>query len=215
MSVQRGDKGNRQDGNRLAGLDRTNREVVRGKRRRAGDVSASIARELMLIKEAHVKKLVIDEELRDVINEARKITALIARRRAERTLAGELRRWDLNDLSAKMAKLSEATNVDSRKLHDAEQWRTKLIEGGVDAAKELPGGVDDELVRMIMAARREKETTKPPGAQRALFREIVKRIEAKQHDEEVAAMDANPEHTDPAEREDDAESDDEESDDEE
>ncbi|HEY4177144.1 MAG TPA: DUF615 domain-containing protein [Kofleriaceae bacterium] len=207
MSVQRGDKGNRQDGNRLTGGDRTNRELVRGKRRRAGDVSARIARELMLIKDAHVKKLVIDEELRDVINEARKITALIARRRAERTLAGELRRWDLQDLSAKMAKLSEATNVDSRKLHDAEEWRTKLIEGGVDAAKDLPGGVDDELVRMIMAARREKETTKPPGAQRALFREIVKRIEAKQHDEDVAAMeaaiDADPEHTDPADIEDD------------
>ena len=212
MSVQRGDKGNRQDGNRLAGSDRTNREIVRGKRRRAGDVSAKIARDLMQIKDAHVKKLRIDEELRDVINDARKITAPIARRRAERTLAGELRRWDLQKLTAEMAKLAEATNVDSRKLHDAENWRAKLIESGIDAATHLPGGPDDELVRMIMLARREKETNKPPGAQRALFREIMKRLDAKQHDEEVAAMDKDSEHTDPADIEDDEEETDEEDD---
>ncbi|HEY4056412.1 MAG TPA: ribosome biogenesis factor YjgA [Kofleriaceae bacterium] len=214
MSVQRGDKGNRQDGNRLTGADRTNREVVRGKRRRAGDVSAKIARDLMQIKDAHVKKLRIDDELRDAINEARKITAPIARRRAERTLAGELRRWDLQKLTAEMAKLAEATNVDSRKLHDAENWRTKLIDGGIEAANDLPGGPDDELARMIMSARREKETTKPPGAQRALFREIMKRLDAKQHDEQVAAMDADPEHTDPDDLDEDDDSDDDSDDDE-
>lgn len=191
MSIKRGDFGERQDGSDGPRRkdERTNREIVRGKRRRAGDRSAELSRKVMQLKEPLLKRMILDVELRDVIDAARKITSPIARRRAERALAGELRRWDLNDLAAKLEKVHEAGNIDARKLHEAERWRTKLIEEGSEGGAELPGGVDDELVRLIMAARREKETGKPPGAARALFRAIVVRLDVAAHAAESAGGD--------------------------
>jgi len=41
-----------------------------------------------------LKTLELDEELRETSERARAVTAHIARRRAERTLAGKLRRFD-------------------------------------------------------------------------------------------------------------------------
>ncbi len=154
--------------------DKSNREIARGKVKREGDRSSRIARQLMLLKEPLVKKLELDLDLKDVINAARAITSLAARRRAERTLAGELRRYDLVDIDAKLAKVHEAGNIDTQALHLAEQWRARLIEEGIAAATELPyRGDEAELVRLIDAARKERDTAKPPGAQRKLFRHVV------------------------------------------
>jgi len=160
--------------------DKSNREISRGKRKREGDRSSRISRQLMQLKEPLLKRLVIDIELRDVINKARAITSMVARRRAERALAGELRRYDLADLDAKLAKVYEATNIDTAAMHLAEKWRARLIEEGMAAAPELPNdkGSDPELVRLIDAARKERDVGRPPGAARALFRWVVKALEA-------------------------------------
>lgn len=162
--------------------DRSNRELARGKVKREGDRSARIARQLMQLKEAHVKKLEIDLELKDVIWAARAISSQAARRRAERTLAGELRRYDLADIDAKLAKVHESNNLDTEAFHLAEKWRARLIEEGIAAAAELPvpptGDEQAELVRMIDAARKERDTAKPPGAQRKLFRHVVELLKA-------------------------------------
>lgn len=154
--------------------DKSNREIARGQVKRQGDRSARIARQLMLLKEPLVKKLEIDLELKDKIIAARAITAPIARRRAERTLAGELRRHDLADLDEKLAKVHESGNLDTQAFHLAEKWRARLIDEGIAAAAELPDrGDEGELVRLIDAARKERDTGRPPGAQRKLFRHVV------------------------------------------
>jgi len=158
--------------------ERSEREISRGKRKREGDKSSELARALMLLKEPLLKKLVIDQEMRIEIDKARRITAPVARRRAERTLAGDLRRWDLLDLAEKLSKVHESNNLDTRLLHEAEEWRSRLIEEGPEIAKDLPGGIDDELIRMIQIARRERDTGKPPGAARKLFRFVMDRLKA-------------------------------------
>jgi ribosome-associated protein len=162
--------------------DRSNRELARGKVKREGDRSARIARQLMQLKDALVKKLVIDLELKDAINAARAITSPNARRRAERALAGELRSYDLADLDAKLAKVHESNNLDTQSFHLAEKWRARLIEEGIAAAAELPvpptGDDEAELVRMIDAARKERDTARPPGAQRKLFRHVAELLKA-------------------------------------
>lgn len=157
--------------------DKTNREIARGKVKREGDRSARIARQLMLLKEPLVKKLEVDLELRDAIFAARAITSPAARRRAERTLAGDLRQYDLADLDAKLAKVHESNNLDTQAFHLAERWRARLIDEGIAAAAELPvppaGDEQAELIRLIDAARKERDTGRPPGAQRKLFRQVV------------------------------------------
>ena len=152
---------------------RSARQIVRGARRQAGDRSAKLALALMKLAPSAVRKLEVDEDLRDAIDRARAVTSPIARRRAERTLAGELRRVDLGGLAAQLGRIHETGTAATQDFHLAEQWRTRMIEGGLAAAADFPGGVGDELSRLIDAARRERATGRPPGAARALFRHIV------------------------------------------
>ena len=157
--------------------DKTARQIARSKQRRAGDRSAELARKLMQLPEPAVKKLELDEDLRDKLERARAVTAHIARRRAERTLAGDLRRVDLGEVVAALDKL-ETGNEDVRQFHLAERWRARLIDEGAAALAEFPGGTDDELPRLIDAARRERDTGRPPGAARALFRHVMELLKA-------------------------------------
>jgi len=84
----------------------------------------------------------------------------------------DLRGFDLVDLATQVANV-EATGVaDSQLFHLAEQWRTRLIEDDA-AATEFPGGNAEPLPRLITDARRERDTGRPPGAKRALFRHVL------------------------------------------
>lgn len=154
------------------------RQIAREEQRKAGDRSTRLANALMKLSAPAVKKLELDEDLRDSLDRARAVTSHVARRRAERTLAGDLRRFDLVDLEAQLAKAHQAGNRDARQLHVAEQWRARLIEEGVAAAASFPGGAKEPLPRLIDAAKRERAVGRPLGAARALFRHIVKVLEA-------------------------------------
>lgn len=156
------------------------RQISRAKQRKAGDRSSRLANALMKLPAPAVKKLELEEDLREAVDRARAVTALIARRRAERTLAGDLRRFDLVELAAKLAKVHEAGNVDTQLLHLAEQWRARLIAEGDTAAAAFPGGATPELMRLIAAAQRERDSGRPPGAARALFRFVAEELKATQ-----------------------------------
>lgn len=182
---------------------RSAREIARSKRRRAGDRSARIARELMKLPDSTVKKLEVDEDLRNSLERARAISSQIARRRAERTLAGDLRRVDLGVIEDQLAKLAETGSLHARQFHLAEQWRTRLIEEGPAAIAAFPGGGDAELPRLLDAAQRERATGRPPGAARALFRHIVELLKVQ------AAASATPSEEDEVDEDEDADEDDE------
>ncbi len=132
----------------------------------------------MELSDAALSKLDVDDDLRNAIVTARKVTQAIARRRAERTLAGYLRGVDIADLQQRMANVEATGTADPRLFHAAEQWRARLIEEGTKAADELPGGNVDPLPLLIQNARRERDTGKPPGAARALFRHVMTVLKA-------------------------------------
>ena len=147
----------------------------------------------MELKAPALKRLELEEELREAIDRARSVTTLIARRRAERTLAGDLRRFDTAGLDDQLQKVHDG-NVDEQQFHLAEQWRAKLIAEGIGAAKTFPGGVpgaDGELARMIDAAQKERDTGKPPGAARALFRFVAEALKVSRRAAELAAAESD------------------------
>jgi len=154
------------------------RAIARRQTRKAGDRSAKLARTLMELKQSSLDKLDLDDDLREDIVRARAVTSPIARRRAERTLAGDLRHVDLVDLAERIANVEETGNADPRLFHLAEQWRAKLIEGGIGAAADFPGERGDPLAQLIERAQRERDTGKPPGAARALFRHVFAMLKA-------------------------------------
>lgn len=149
--------------------DLTDRQKAKQNRRRAGDRSSELARQLMLMKDATLAKLQLEEGVKDAIDRARKVTSPIARRRAERTLAGDLRGEDLAALAEMIATVEQTGNLDSHLFHLAEQWRTRLIDEE-GARTEFPGTIQMQL---IINARRERDTGKPAGAKRALFRAVM------------------------------------------
>jgi ribosome-associated protein len=156
--------------------ERSARQIARGERRDAGDRSARLAKTLMKLPDLAVRKLALDDDVREAISRARAVTSHIARRRAERTLASDLRGFDLEALERQLASASDRERTGARQFQLAEQWRARLIDQGITAAAELPGGADDELALLVEAAQRERTTGKPPGAARALFRAIAERL---------------------------------------
>jgi ribosome-associated protein len=154
------------------------RQIARRQQRKAGDRSARLANALMKLPVSALGKLGLDEDLCASVDRARAVTAHVARRRAERTLAGDLRRIDLVALDARLAQVATTGAAEPQQFHLAEQWRARMIEEGLAAAAEFPGGVTEPLPQLIASAQRERVTGKPPGAARALFRHIVAVLKA-------------------------------------
>jgi ribosome-associated protein len=160
--------------------DMSERQLARRKTREAGDQSARLARELMDVAAWMLGKLELDAELLAAITNARAVKSPGARRRAERTLAGELRRADLVALAGRLARVRTTGTVDSQRLQIAEQWRTRLLDEGDPAIAELVGGDPDHaLPGLVAQAQRERLTGKPRGAGRALFRHLVEIFKAR------------------------------------
>jgi ribosome-associated protein len=171
------------------------RQVARRERRDAGDRSARLAKALMKLPESALGKLGLEEELREALGRARAVTSPIARRRAERALAGELRGADLADIEGRLANVQAGGAAETRLFKLAERWRARLIEEGSAAAAEFPGGGEESLRKLIQEARRERETGRPPGAARALFRHVVAVLKA-QDSERATSPDATEHVTD-------------------
>jgi ribosome-associated protein len=162
--------------------EESRRQVARRQRRKAGDRSARLANTLMKAPESSLGKLGLDDDLREAVDRARAVTSPIARRRAERALAGDLRRIDLAELETRLANVQETGAAEPRLFHLAEKWRTRLIEEGSAAAAEFPGGNQDPLPALIQQARRERDTGRPPGAARALFRHVMAVLKARSNE---------------------------------
>ncbi|MBK7536535.1 MAG: DUF615 domain-containing protein [Myxococcales bacterium] len=152
------------------------RQVARRARREAGLDSARLANALMKLPATSLAKLGLDEDLRTELERARAVTSMIARRRAERSVAGALRRVDLVELATRMENVRVTGINDPQRLHQAERWRTRLLDEA-NAPEEFcasfPACDHPELLRLIDAARRERSTGRPPGAARALFRHVA------------------------------------------
>jgi ribosome-associated protein len=153
------------------------RQLARRERRVAGDRSARLAAALMKLPAAAVPRLGLDDDLRDAVDRARAVTSPVARRRAERALAGELRRADLDDVDRRLAAVHAAGGAAAHLFKQAERWRARLLDEGPGAAADLPGGAAPPLPELIERARRERDTGRPPGAARALFRHVLALLE--------------------------------------
>ena len=170
-------------------IDESPRAISRRKTKVAGDRSSKLARDLMKIGDATFVRLGLHEDLHATVREARSISSMTARRRAERALAGSLRHEDIRAISERLANVATTGAVEQARLHLAEKWRARLLEEGTAAIAEFPpGDPDEELPRLVAAAAREKTSGKPPGAARALFRHLV---EALKVHESVADDDAD------------------------
>ncbi len=155
----------------------SSRQEARRKVKEAGRRSAAAAHTLMQMPEMSLRRLDLDQGLREAFLAARAIHNRGARRREERRLAGVLRRGDLNEIEEQLSSQEQAGQADARLFQQVEAWRARLIEGDTTALAEFhqthPAQEPRTMDKMVHEARREQARGKPRGAKKALFRHIA------------------------------------------
>lgn len=154
-------------------------------RRVALDV-LELAKKLVELDPGRLAKLPLGEHLLPFIDQARRISSNIARKREIAFLAKQLRREDEEALHALHDALDtdgEAARLDTARLHRAEDWRERLLGAEGDAAlSELLDAfpaADRQRIRQLMRnALAERKANKPPRAFRELYREIRALLDA-------------------------------------
>jgi ribosome-associated protein len=147
------------------------------RRREALDVLA-FARQLSELPCARLDKLDLPDDVRDELAEVQRTPSHIAHKRQLAHLAKLMRAHDEEDFASARAALANDRGKNAREtaaLHRTEALRENLLGDTADTALTLfiadNPGVDHQYLRsLIRQARRERDTNKPPRAQRELFR---------------------------------------------
>ena len=139
----------------------------------------SLAEKLVALGPAQLARLPIPDDLMPHIVETQRITSHIAHKRQLQFLAKQMRREEDEVLEAirdAMDEGGEAARRETALLHQAEQWRDRLLAGGDQALADLldafPTADRQKLRQLVRNAIDEKAKNKPPRAFRDLFREL-------------------------------------------
>jgi len=148
------------------------------KRREALDV-LELAKALVELTPAQMSRVPVPESTIPHIEDTRRITSNIARKRQLAFLAKQMRKLDDEELQAMRDALdekSESSRAEVAAMHRVEAWRLKLLDGGDEALAELldlhPEADRQRLRQLVRNALDERKRNKPPRAFRELFREL-------------------------------------------
>ena len=147
------------------------------RRREALDVLA-FAKQLSELPPARLAKLDLPDDVRDELAEVQRTPSHIAHKRQLAHLAKLMRAHDDETFASARAALANDRSKNAREtaaLHRAEALREDLLGDNADATLTefitAHPGIDHQHLRaLIRQSRRERETNKPPRAQRELFR---------------------------------------------
>lgn len=151
-------------------------EVSRSQRRREALAVLDLALTLMDASAKQVDALELDDDLKALIAESRKVTQQVARKRQAQFLAKQLRNDD--EAVAVIRRAFESSDEDRRRetarLHRLEHWRARLLDEGDTALEALvetcPDADRQALRQLVRQARSESGSGKPPVASRKIFR---------------------------------------------
>ena len=158
--------------------------VSRSQQRRDALAVFDLADQLASLSNSQLNALPLTDELREAVEDTRRIKSHVARKRQTQFLAKLLRR-DEDSVEA-LRRALEHDKADARRetaaLHRIEQWRERLIDEGDDALGELvdlcPTADRQRLRSLVRQARTEKLKNRPPRAFREIFQELKPLFEA-------------------------------------
>ena len=138
-----------------------------------------LGEELVALKIHQLRKMPLPEELLQAVLEAQQMKAHGAKRRQMQYLGALMRQVDARPIRDALQQLLEHHGSHVGGFHLVQDWRDRLVEGDQALMKELCENFPDvehgEMHRMVMQARKERETGKPRGAGRSLFRFLMDR----------------------------------------
>lgn len=155
------------------GLEETE-EVSKSQLKREALAKRSLASELIALGSKQFANAPLDEDLRDEIRDARKITAHVARKRQLMYVGKKLRLRDTSEIEQYLENLKNNASQLTQKHHNAESWRDYLLANGDRGLAEFlrlrPDADRQALRQLIRNTSSEMAKGKPPASARALFR---------------------------------------------
>lgn len=137
--------------------------------------------EVAALSDSELKTIPLDETLLDAILIARRLPPREGRRRQMQFVGKLMRSADHEAIAEALEKLRNNSRAHTKLLHDAENWRDRLIAEGDDAMGEFTAiyyETDRQHMRqLIRAAKKELSQEKPPAAARKLFKCIREQME--------------------------------------
>ena len=150
--------------------------ISKSQLKREAHALLDLGKEIVALQPANLKKIPMDEDLREAVNEARRISANVALKRQLHYLAKMLRHRDVEDIQVAMNNLRQQSSKTDTVLKSCEKWRERLIanEGGAleEFISKFPTVDRQKLRQMIRNAQKETSNNKPPKWSRELFRYI-------------------------------------------
>lgn len=128
---------------------------------------------LVKLPDGKLASVPMPDELADAVREARRISSREGHRRQVQYIGRLMREIDAEPIRAALADLEGHSAQTRARQQQLERWRSRLIEDDAaltEYASANPGADIQELRTLIRNARRELADSKPPRAQRELFR---------------------------------------------
>jgi len=149
-------------------------EISKSQLKREAKELLDLARQLVAMTDSGLKRLPLDEELREAIEFARSIKAHGAKKRQLMTVGKMLRQRDNQALLDAVQQSDQKTRQANARFHHIESWRDRLCGGNDQDLSELLAQTPDTnaqtLRQLIRNARKEAELGKPPASARKLFK---------------------------------------------
>lgn len=133
-----------------------------------------------------LQRIRMPEELREAVLFAKSIKSRGALRRQIQTIGSLMRDIDAEPIRNALEDIAGGSKRQAIHFQKLERWRDALINEGelpldesIEAiVEELPQADRQQLRRLALNARKERETSKPPKSSRALFRYLRELSEA-------------------------------------
>lgn len=158
-------------------------EISKSQRKREAHQLLDLAKNLIAMPESRLKRLPMEQELRDEVEFARSIKAYGARKRQLMTVGKMLRQRDNEALLEAVNNFDQKNRQANARFHHIETWRDRLLEGSDQVLSELLEKTPDAdvqiLRQLIRNAKNEAKLGKPPSASRKLFK-LLREMDAGQ-----------------------------------
>ncbi len=140
-----------------------------------------LGEELIGLSKDKLDKLNLPENLRDAVDQAKRITAHGGLRRQMQYIGRLMRIIDAQPIAAQLEQWRSRHSDENAAFHRMEHWRNRLIENDTSITEfidEYPDTDPQQLRTLIRNCRREAELQQAPKSNRALFKLIRAVIEA-------------------------------------
>ncbi len=149
-------------------------EISKSQRKREANELLDLAKTLISMPETTLKRMPMEQDLRDAVEFARSIKAHGARKRQLMTVGKMLRQRDNQELLDAVNNFDQKNRQANARFHHIETWRDRLLEGSDQDLSELleqtPDANAQILRQLIRNAQKEAKLGKPPTSSRKLFK---------------------------------------------